>query len=68
MEKTVDEHLDVITNFYHWVQESREKSFILRENIEKYEERYDDMQGMYLEFLLEDGKVPRLPLSKIFSL
>merc|ERR1719193_937595 len=39
------------------VQESREKSFILRENIEKYEERYDDMQGMYLEFLLEDGKM-----------
>jgi len=39
------------------VQESREKSFLKRENIEKYEEKYDEIQAMYLNFILEDGKM-----------
>jgi len=39
------------------VQESREKSHALRENIENYESKYDEIQSIYVEYLMEDGKL-----------
>jgi len=46
------------------VQQSREKSHTLRESIEDYEKRYDEIQGIYVEYLMEDGKLEEEEIEK----
>lgn len=46
------------------VQQSRDKSHTLRENIERFETRYDEIQGIYVEYLMEDGKLEEEEIEK----